>query len=439
MQIDWIGDGGLSWREGSGRRTLRRRSGIEKERGRYIWYRDRVQYVVYPGMSEPSDEGLVEVKRLALAVALASDDATFPEEYMAAPAVVRYLAIREENAPADLGTPDEWLEKYESNLFGQCDTEWAKNSRSYLRRLRDFAGGDLAGVTKAKAVAFLDHLQKSVKAATRNRALAACRRFYNWTIDTGRLRQNPFAGIKQLREVRSGEIVFCSRPERERILKAARSLRPIDAIAVEIAFFAGCRRREIFRLEWRDVNFESRKLIVRITKTGRPHNVDIGKTLLGILKEKRKDHGFAVPALPGFSRISQADEIVDSLREHLSEPLHPGPDGLATEPIGRREFVMSDAERLAVEAEKEKARRAGDYAEKFPHEAPPRAHDNGEWLPGERIGWNAWRHTFGSLLVQDGESLDQVSAWMGNTVEVCRRHYAGFERRKGRSRHIDRL
>ena len=60
-------------------------------------------------------------------------------------------------------------------------------------------------------------------------------------------------------------------------------------------------------------------------------------------------------------------------------------------------------------------------------------------IPDERIGWNAWRHTFASLLVQEGLGLDLVSAWMGNTPEVCRRHYAQFIPRDRRNTMIDRL
>ena len=46
---------------------------------------------------------------------------------------------------------------------------------------------------------------------------------------------------------------------------------------------------------------------------------------------------------------------------------------------------------------------------------------------------------FGSLLAQDGVSIDKISAWMGNTPEVCRRHYAQFVPRDRRDEDIDRL
>lgn len=60
-------------------------------------------------------------------------------------------------------------------------------------------------------------------------------------------------------------------------------------------------------------------------------------------------------------------------------------------------------------------------------------------VPDGRVRWNAWRHTFGSLLAQEGVSLDKISAWMGNTPEVCRRHYAQFVPRDHHDEDIERL
>ncbi len=37
-----------------------------------------------------------------------------------------------------------------------------------------------------------------------------------------------------------------------------------------------------------------------------------------------------------------------------------------------------------------------------------------------------YRHTFGSLLASKGESLYKISALMGNSPEICRRHYAAL-------------
>ena len=44
------------------------------------------------------------------------------------------------------------------------------------------------------------------------------------------------------------------------------------------------------------------------------------------------------------------------------------------------------------------------------------------------LGWTClhFRHTFGSQLAMKGESLFKISALMGNSPEICRRHYAAL-------------
>ena len=44
------------------------------------------------------------------------------------------------------------------------------------------------------------------------------------------------------------------------------------------------------------------------------------------------------------------------------------------------------------------------------------------------LGWSCldFRHTFGSHLAQKGESLYKIAELMGNSPEICRRHYAAL-------------
>ncbi len=37
-----------------------------------------------------------------------------------------------------------------------------------------------------------------------------------------------------------------------------------------------------------------------------------------------------------------------------------------------------------------------------------------------------FRHTFGSILAMKGESLYKISSLMGNSPEICRKHYAAL-------------
>ena len=42
------------------------------------------------------------------------------------------------------------------------------------------------------------------------------------------------------------------------------------------------------------------------------------------------------------------------------------------------------------------------------------------------VGCLDYRHTFGSQLAMKGESLYKISTLMGNSPEICRRHYAAL-------------
>ncbi len=45
------------------------------------------------------------------------------------------------------------------------------------------------------------------------------------------------------------------------------------------------------------------------------------------------------------------------------------------------------------------------------------------------LSWSCldYRHTFGSQLAMKGESLYKISALLGNSPEICRRHYAALQ------------
>jgi integrase len=45
-----------------------------------------------------------------------------------------------------------------------------------------------------------------------------------------------------------------------------------------------------------------------------------------------------------------------------------------------------------------------------------------------KLAWGCldFRHTFGSQLAMKGESLYKISTLMGNSPEICRRHYAAL-------------
>jgi integrase len=345
------------------------------------WWADK-WYAVATGTA---DEREAEACRLEIGLALRGRP--WPAWAADAPAVKRYtLACTGEVPPTDSAGI---LSAYETTLRAEVAPRWAQVSLGHLRELADVAGKPLADVSAADADAFLAHIIGSPGThrkgngprgkATRNRALAACRRFYRWTVRTGRLTRNPFATIKALPEVEPAEIIYLTRPERDTVLAAAKSLQ--DGAAVWLAVLAGLRLGEVGHCRWEDV-LQGGRLRVGTSKTHRPRLIPLHKALMARLMEIRpKDAQGRIVLWP--EEAAQAQWQARLL-------------------LNRLHAACTD-------------------------------------IPKDRVRWNSFRHTFGSLAAQAGVSLDKISAWMGNSPAVCRRHYAEFCPRDRRDNEIDRI
>ncbi len=266
---------------------------------------------------------------------------------------------------------------------------------------------------------YLADIAAKKKAATRNRALITFSRFFKWAVRTERSTINPFAGIAQLPEPRSSSIVHCTPEEREEIIGLARETGWPDWLAVPVAFYTGMRREEVARLRWPDVRFAEGLIVVDKTKTGKsrvlPLNAKLEELLDAIPESARR--GYVVTIPNEFDRVARLENLTRKIEKAkrsalltewgLEKPL----------PSRSKEYRKALAQWKA--AMKERAREMDAAL--------------------ERIGWNPFRHTFGSLLAQAGVSIDKISAWMGNTPEVCRRHYAQFIPRDRRDSEIDKL
>jgi len=346
---------------------------LRQVRGRWrvYWWDGETQWeVTLPVESEGEAE--VELYRIQAGLASGRSDG-WPDWAQEAEVVQRYLSQGGE--PVEERGDDELLDVYERGLRGAVSESWARQSMARLRELAAWAERPLGEIDAHAADAYLAQILETPRSdqpegaersrGTRNRALAACGRFYRWAQQTGRVEHNPFKGISALREEAPSEIVYCTRREREEILEAAEG-DPAE-LGVWVAFYAGLRLGELARLDWDDVAL-GRHVTVRRAKTGRGRTVPLHAELSRKLRQVRPRSGSV-----------------------LGWPAERG-------------------------AQKWRGQRAI-----------------------ERIGWNAWRHTFGSLAVQGGVPLDTVAAWMGNSPGVCRRHYAEFVPRDRRDARIDRI
>ncbi len=285
---------------------------------------------------------------------------------------------------------DDILARYGDHLRGEASESWACTSLAHLRELQAVSGKPLQHVTPADAQAYLDHILRTKgpwlkgrkhnrTRATRNRARAACGRFYRWAVQSGLIVSSPFASTRILPVDDVEHIVHLAREERDAVLAASKQ--DHLGIAVWLALYTGMRLGEVIRCEWGDIDLRRRKLDVPKTKTRRRRIVDLARPLIAELQRvpAKRRSGPVVPWAAGVTPKHQAALLCERIA------------------------ASTDCKDIVAGA----------------------------------IAWNSFRHTFASLLVQAGVSLFKVSSWLGNSSEVCRRHYAAMM--PSHDKDIDRL
>lgn len=211
-------------------------------------------------------------------------------------------------------------------------------------------------------------------------------RFFNFCakrfgyVAADRTDTNPVSHVAKPR-VRQAPIVYLTPPEIIAQLEALKDHPPLRA-AVALMIYAGVRREEALWLMWRD-------------------SIDFaGEGWVRVLSRVDPDTG---------------------------ERWHPKTQA------SRREIPMSTSLRVEL-VQYHKAAKSSPWV----------IHDDDgrRWKPDnfskklayvnkqKGLSWTAlhYRHTFGSLLAQSGESIYQIARWMGNGVEVCQKHYAALQR-----------
>ncbi len=386
----------------------------------YWWWCGKA-YSLAVGVSGDEMKDTAEAVRRAISSAVAAGT-PFPPPFDESPSAVRYREARYGSVPSPeakrVSDPATWLKDYEGEITVECGSSWASGSIARLRKLEASAGA-FSAITPEFASKYLSAIAAKQKAATRNRALVTFTRFFKWAVRTQRATVNPFAGISQLPEPRSSNIVHCTPQEREEIIALARETGWPDWLGVPVAFYTGMRREEVARLSWPDVRFAEGLIVVDKTKTGKsrtlPLSAKLAELLDAIPKSARRGYIVAIP--DGFDRGLRLENLTRKIRKAKRNAMLT--EWKLEKPLPSRSKEYRIALAKWKEAIKEQTQELDTAL--------------------ERIGWNSFRHTFGSLLAQAGVSIDKISAWMGNTPEVCRRHYTQFIPRDRRDREIDKL
>jgi integrase len=217
---------------------------------------------------------------------------------------------------------------------------------------------------------------------TANRYREVVGRVFSWALKEGRIRTpagaNPAARVERYRE-RAPEIRYLTLAQIDEQLDALR-FKPRLRVMVATLIYAGLRREELLWLQvddWARATPAAPGGLLRVR----------AKTVAGESWQPKTKRNRVVP-------------VSSQLREHLERYVVPASDQgwLFPSPKGAR----WNGDNFAADLRSANTRTG--------------------------LSWSCldYRHTFGSQLAQRGVSLYQIATLMGNSPDICRRHYAAL-------------
>lgn len=263
---------------------------------------------------------------------------------------------------------DETLTRYLAWQGTRKTPKSLATDRGYLLRFfRAAAVADLADVTTAGVVAYLAARAEDGRSPkTLNREREVLHTLYAWLREQDLIDANPVTRVRRAPEP-APSIRFLSLEQVDELLALLAAKDPVLLPVATTLVYSGLRRGELCWLRWEDVDLERRVLLVRskagrwTPKTKRNRIVPLGSRLVPVLTELGRSSEWVFPS------PKRAQWNGDNLHHRWRRVMVAA--GLA--------WTMLDL-----------------------------------------------RHTFGTQLVMKGVSLAKVAALMGNSPEICRRHYA---------------
>lgn len=143
------------------------------------------------------------------------------------------------------------------------------SKRQSRRRFFEFfdENDDVENLTRRDAAAFVEHLERLVKEATRAGTIRDVRRVFNWAKENEMIEKNPFDGVARGSFKNKEREYYVSMSDYEKLLDSC----PSQMWRVVIALYriGGLRKEEALLLTWDDVDFARGRLHVHSPKTER--------------------------------------------------------------------------------------------------------------------------------------------------------------------------
>lgn len=245
----------------------------------------------------------------------------------------------------------------------------------------------IEAVTTPQIAQFIDHrvTEHGIAPKTANHYRSILRRFFNWASQQHGVRLpgdvNPAAKVRSYREQASA-IRYLTLDQIDAQLEALAPDVKLQTM-VAVLIYAGLRREELLWLTLSDVDTS-------------PRACGGGHGLIRV-QAKTKDGRYWQPK----TGINRVVPVSRALREHL-ETYRPQPT--------REEWFFSSPQGTLWDPDNFSQRHLAKV-------------NRSAGLPWTCLDF---RHTFGSQLAQNGVSLYKIATLMGNSPEICRRHYASL-------------
>lgn len=272
---------------------------------------------------------------------------------------------------------DEFIDEYMDFCHAKHTKDSYMTKRLYIMHfVKSVSVNRLKDISRSKVSMFFSQYVKGRSKLTYNHMRSYLHAMMNYAIRHGYIRENPIKVIEKFKVTDKPINFIETKEDIDRVLNTFKGdiLYPYVATAV----FTGMRRTEMCWLTWDDIDFKNKIIHVR------------PKTINGESWEPKTKKSRIVP-------ISEKTGYLQLLVEHFSKR-DPEITWVFPSPEGYRWNQDNVTHRY------NKIRRKAN-------------------LPWTILDL---RHTFGSQLVMRGVSLYKVSTLMGNSPEICRKHYAAL-------------
>jgi len=227
--------------------------------------------------------------RQALQAHYALVEKVFREKYGLAnePAMLKKEEEGKENCITFEKFADLFLEKY-----CKVNNKAWRNAIAYTRLLKEFFKGKRLNEITSLDVENLKKwfMKRKMTKPTANNYLTCLGRMFTIAIEWGYIeeREKP-----KIRKFKVGSL------EKARILTEEEELRLYNACTDDLkpiiltALYTGLRREEILNLKWKDIDFESRQIRARATKTGQVYFAEMNDLLFILFQKLKERNGFS--------------------------------------------------------------------------------------------------------------------------------------------------